>query len=208
MYDRFNRGGNARGAPGHIKDLGSWSVPHPPAGNQAPAGSPDAVPQTIHTFNKYPPWLYPPLGAIQFYIGSPSLSFTPNTFSLPAGAGTAISPTQLVHTPSRGYKPVIKLMTIFVDNPTNTFSILWQLTSNGAPVPGWGLTSFPRTASNLSIDFAGTIRDLPVDGVLGVTITNMNAAGPWTVGSVYSGWEYVEATERRLSGATGATDFG
>lgn len=207
-YSRFNRGSVPRGNGDHHSDVASWSLPHPPAGTQAPAATPGAAPAPkLRTYNEYPPWLYPPIGAIQFYIGTPSSGFTPNTFSLPAGAGSSISPTQLVHTPARGYKPVVKLLTIFIDNPVNTFSVAWVLTVNGAPVPGWTVTSFPRTASNLSIDFAGTVRDLPVDGVLGITILNLNAAGPWTVGAVYSGWEYTEATERRLSGGD-STDFG
>lgn len=85
---------------------------------------------------------------------------------------------------------VIGYLTIFVDAPNTTINVIWTLLLNGAPIPGWErITTFPRTANNLSIVYPGTVQ-IPQRSVVTVRVTNQAATGPWTVGAEVGGWHW------------------
>lgn len=95
---------------------------------------------------------------------------------------------------------VIGYLTIFVDAPNTTINVIWTLLLNGAPIPGWErITTFPRTANNLSIVYPGTVQ-IPKRAEITCRVTNQAATGPWTVGAEVGGWHWPEIDELQTFG--------
>lgn len=142
----------------------------------------------------FPPWLYPLPQGNDFYI------FTivgAKTAVLPAVAGSNVISDALVIPPEAA--GAVRVMSIFVDAPTVLVNVDWILRINGAPVPGWTFTTFPRVANNISIDFTGLVR-IPLGAVVDVQIVNRTAAGPWTVGTQFGGWYWSQRAGSSLYG--------
>jgi len=123
---------------------------------------------------------------------------------LAAGPG---APTELPGTvftlPTGDAVAVIKAVTIFINAPTVLTDVDWQIQINEGPVAGWDqLTTFPRAAANLSIDFGGTI--FVTQGArIRMVATNQSAAGPWTVGGSFTGWYLSQSDIQRVFGRVG-----
>lgn len=142
----------------------------------------------------FPPWLYPLPQGNDFYI------FTiggAKTALLAAGAGQSVTSDALVIPPEAA--GALRVMSIFIDAPTVLVNVDWILRINGAPVPGWTFTTFPRVANNISIDFTGLVR-IPTGTVVDVQIVNRSAAGPWTVGVQFGGWYWSQRAGSALYG--------
>lgn len=130
-----------------------------------------------------PFWLYKPPFGKDFYFNT--------TGTLAAGAGNTVTlggnPAVTI-TPD--YQAVVASVNIFVDAPTNLIDVDWMLRFNQQPVPGWSqLTTFPRAANSISIEFGGPVQVDP-NTLIDVLVTNNNAQGPWTVGVEVTGWSW------------------
>lgn len=121
------------------------------------------------------------------------------TIALAAGAGSTVELLTFA-LPAESYG-VVKGVSIFADATTTSTDVNWTLRFNGGPVPGWdNLTTFPRAASNLSIDYGGTVV-IPPGTRVSVTAQNGNASGPWNIGALVAGW-YLSASDlQRIYGA-------
>lgn len=142
----------------------------------------------------FPPWLYPMEQGNDFNIvtiGGAKVAV------LAAAVGATLTSDPLRLTDSD--EGVVRLMTIFVDAPTTAIDVNWTLRINGAPVPGWTVTTFPRNANNLSIDTEGVVR-LPAGALVDVLIENRAATGPWTVGVQIGGWYYSQRAAQDFYG--------
>lgn len=118
--------------------------------------------------------------------------FVQKTIALAAGAGSTVD--LLVFDLPASSWGVVKGVTVFADATTVNFDVDWTLRFNGGPVSGWNnLTSFPRAAANLSIDFGGTVV-IPPNTTVSVSAQNFNAFGPWNIGVLVAGW-YMSASE-------------
>lgn len=134
-----------------------------------------------------PWWDFKPPGGQDFFAAE-------KAEVLPAVAGTTIAlPDARFQTPGEALA-VVKAISIFIDNPTLLTDVDWTFRINDGPKQGWDrLTTFPRVATNLSIDFGGTII-CPQGALLTMTATNNAATGPWTVGAAFTGW-YVSRSQ-------------
>lgn len=121
-----------------------------------------------------------------------------------AVAGTVVSlPGTQFRLPTGDFLAVVKAVTIFVNAPGLTLDVDFQVRVNNGPVPGWDrLSSFPRVAANLSIDFGGTIF-VPQGALIEMVAINNAATGPWTVGGQLTGWYLSKADIDRVFGRSG-----
>jgi hypothetical protein len=130
-----------------------------------------------------PFWQFKPPFGIDFYFNT--------TGTLAAGAGSTLVLTgnpAVQLTPD--YEGVIGGMQIFVDAPTALINVVWSVLFNNSPVPGWSsLTTFPRAANSISIEFGGPLQ-VPANTLITVLATNNAASGPWTVGAEVTGWSW------------------
>lgn len=156
------------------------------AGGSAGAGAPEkATPMSEKAGMSrqiFPPWLYPLRQGNDFYIYSIGGA---KSASLAAGAGSTLTsdPFRL----PKDTSAVVRVMSIFVNAPDLTINVEWTLRINKVAVQGWTFTTYPRIASNLSIEFGGVVR-VPPNATIDVLITNKSAAGPWVVGTQFGGW--------------------
>jgi len=140
----------------------------------------DAIPRVA----SIPPfWQFKPSFGLDFYFNT--------TGTLAAGAGSTVTlggaPAVNI-TPD--YEGVVAGVNIFVDAPTILINVVWQLRFNQSPVPGWAtLTTFPRAANSISIEFSGPLQ-VPPNTLVDVQVINNSAAGPWTVGVEVTGWSW------------------
>lgn len=123
---------------------------------------------------------------------------------LPAGAGQEVNlPGASFQLPTGDFIAVIKAVTIFIDQPTLLTDVDWILKINNGPQAGWDrLSTFPRVATNLSIDFGGTVF-VPQGALMSLTARNNSGAGPWTVGGQITGWYLSRADVDRVFGRAG-----
>ena len=123
---------------------------------------------------------------------------------LVAVAGTVLAlPGATFQLPPGDFIAVVKAVTIFIDAPTLLTDVNWQLRINNGPVAGWdNLSTFPRVATNLSIDFGGTVFVSQGAQISMVAINNANT-GPWTVGGQITGWYLSRADIDRVFGRAG-----
>lgn len=145
----------------------------------------------------YPFWDRPPASATDFFI-------QPLPFSLPAGPSAApvLIPGASFQLPAQN-EGVVRSVSIFVDAPTTALNVVWSLRINGQPVAGAdALTTFPRSASNLSITFE-YFKQVPVGALIELVVSNRSAAGPWTVGGNFAGWSWPMADRIRVFGESG-----
>lgn len=181
-----------RPVPGAIRNLGKSGRALGVRGAAAPPGLPAAV-GNIPTVSIPPPWQFPIPGAVDFYLIEKSEV-------LALGVGVELTPATLRLEVGSGFKAAVRFVTIFVNAPDTTTDVDWSLLINNAPVRGWSnLTTFPRVATNISIDFDGVVR-VQQSSIVQVRIRNNAATGPWTVGAAYGGWAWPIASERRIYG--------
>jgi hypothetical protein len=135
-----------------------------------------------------PFWQYKPPFGIDFYFNT--------TAVLAAGAGSTVTLGRLAGGISQplkitaDYEGVVASVNIFIDAPTTAIDVDWQLRFNQSPVPGWSdLTTFPRSANSISIEFSGTLQ-VPGNTLIDVQVVNNAASGPWTVGVEVTGWSW------------------
>lgn len=162
-----------------------------------PVAAPGEGGATARVANLPPPWQFPIASAVDFFQQAQNMI-------LPAGVGATITDAALPLAMQDGYKAVVRSVVIFVDAPTTALSFFFTLLVNGAPVQGWDrLRTYPRSATNLSIGFEGVVR-VPQNATISGIVTNENAAGPWTVGMNFAGWQWPLSDEQRIYGG----DFG
>jgi len=174
---------------------GGVSIDVATRGNRQLPAAPHSEP--IPKSAQIPPyWLYKPPEGIDFYMNE--------TGVLAAGAGSTLilaSVPAIFLTPN--YEGATQSVAIFVDAPTTDIDVTWTLRFREAPVPGWDrLTTFPRSATNLSIEFPGIVQCGPGTKI-DVLVTNNNAFGPWTVGAEVTGWSWPRISRQRVFGREG-----
>jgi hypothetical protein len=134
---------------------------------------------------------YPIPGAEFFYENSSSIA-------LAAAAGTVVDGPSLQLKP--GQVAVVRSVVIFIDAPTLLTNVTFALLINGSPVPGMDrLREFPRAANNVSKEFDRAIR-IPNGSLISMTATNVDAAGPWTVGMEFGGWLWAQVDGEMYTG--------
>jgi len=172
------------------------SAPYVPAD---PGGPPNAIPSVqIH-----PVWEFPPSNAFQFYLnGTSTQSALGAGTQLPAVAGATLLLPELVYVAPPNMFTVLRLASIFIDNPTQTENVSYIIRINQAPVSGFTFKFFPRIAANESTDFEFVLRDIPQQATVDMLIMNNANTGPWTVGGALSGWSYLRSDEIALYGST------
>lgn len=161
-------------------DMLQWS------GNRGRFPDPKGV---IPRAAQVPPfWQIKPPEGIDFYtkVGG----------TLAAGAGSTV---ELLPSPQLrilpDYSGVVAGVTIFVDTPTSSLDVTFQLLNNGAPVQGWDqLEPFAVGANAILIPFPGTLQ-VPGGSNFSIRVINNSAAGPWTVGASITGWSWPKIAE-------------
>jgi hypothetical protein len=139
-----------------------------------------------------PPWIQRIASAQDYFLQADGVA-------LGAGPALTVTPAALTYVLPRGWRGQVSGVTIFIDAPTTSLDVNFTLLYNGVPVPGFtNLRSFPRAATNLSIDFSGPTL-VPVGSTISMNITNNNAS-TWTVGASVTGWIWPVADEQRLFG--------
>lgn len=166
-------GGGRGGAPAHIAARKS---------NQAPP-----QPIDLQKILARPPWdQHKPPTAQDFY------SFTPDSLTLAAGAGSTVSTTAATGGfVNLGQDAVGILQTVIftIDVPTTAMSIRLSVFAGGSAIPGLSNIGFPPiNASSFAFPLT-SVWQLSQGVNLFATFTNLNAAGPWTVGIVLSGYQ-------------------
>jgi hypothetical protein len=157
----------------------------------APYNPADVAAQSARVINVVPWWETKPPQGLDF------LEVNKSTV-LAAGAGSAVELLSFTLPPETF--GVIKVVSIFADATTTDTDVDWTLRFNSGPVPGWNnLTTFPRAAANLSIDYSGTILVTPGTNI-SVTAQNGNAFGPWTIGVLVAGWYLSQSELQRVYG--------
>lgn len=184
-----------RPVPGAVRNLGKPGRSLQAAGAGAALPGRAFAPEgNIPTVSIPPPWQFPIPGAVDFYLIEKSEV-------LAAVVGASVTPDALRLAVGSGFKAVVRFVTIFVNAPDTTTDVDWSLLVNNGPVRGWSnLTTFPRVANNISIDFDGVVR-ISQASIVQVRIRNNAATGPWTVGAAYGGWVWPIASERRIYGS-------
>lgn len=128
---------------------------------------------------------------------------TDKNTTLPAAVGSVALPNATFQVPPGDFIAVIKAVTIFINAPTVATDVDWSILINDGPVQGWDhLTTFPRAAANLSIDFGGTIF-VPQGALVSMRVNNISGAGPWTVGGSFTGWFLSQTDIARVFGRAG-----
>lgn len=171
---RFGSFGGARTAPPNVLARRS-------------NGKPPGPPADFGKMLARPPWdAHKPPTAQDFY------SFTPNSLILPAGAGATVSTTAATGAflalgdDSVG---VLQQLIFTIDAPTTAMSIRLTVFADGSGIPGLSNIGFPPiNASSFAFPLT-SVWQLAQGTNLIVTFTNLNAAGPWTVGAVLSGYQ-------------------
>jgi hypothetical protein len=172
------------------------------------AGDPGGPPNAIPAVQVHPVWEFPPSNAFQFYQNITStqsigLTLPPpltTTAQLPAVAGATLLLPELVYVPPANMFTVLRLASIFIDNPTAAENVTYIIRINQAPVSGFTFRFFPRIAANESTDFEFVLRDIPQGATVDMLIQNNANTGPWTVGGALSGWSYLKSDEIALYG--------
>lgn len=181
--------------------------PEPQA--DAQGGPPNAVPSV----QVHPVWEFPTASAFQYYINkTSSQSILGAGTKLAAGVGSTLLLPELVYAPAAvspagalAVQPnnmftVLRLVSIFLNNPDGTDNVSYVVRLNGAPVAGFTFNFFPRIAANESTDLSVVLRDIPQNTVLDMLFVNNAASGPWTVGGALSGWSYPLADQIAMYG--------
>ncbi len=165
------------------------------------AGDPGGPANAIPAVQVHPVWEFPPSNAFQFYnnITSTQSSIGAGT-QLPAVAGATLLLPELVYVPPANMFTVLRLASIFIDNPTAAENVIYIVRINQAPVSGFTFRFFPRIAANESTDFEFVLRDIPQGATVDMLIQNLANTGPWTVGGALSGWSYLKSDEIALYG--------
>lgn len=170
------------------------SAPYDP-GN--PGGPPNAIPAV----QVHPVWEFPPSNAFQFYLNVTSTQSAIGAGTqLAAVAGAQLLLPELVYVPPPNMFTVLRLASIFIDNPTQAENVSYIIRINQAPVSGFTFKFFPRIAANESTDFEFVLRDIPQGAQVDMLIQNNANTGPWTVGGALSGWSYLKSDEIALYG--------
>lgn len=124
-------------------------------------------------------------------LGPVSRDFNVQDFelTLAAGAGSTIeSPTFRLPSANVGW---LQQFQLYVLSQTAATSIEWSLRFNGGAVPGFSnKRNFPGVANLEAVDLNGLQVRIPMGALISVVVTNLNAAGPWTVGTGFAGWHH------------------
>lgn len=108
---------------------------------------------------------------------------------LTSAAGQTVLTGSTVQIPANNV-PVIRSLTLEVNNLLSTSDIDWRLRVNGNPVEGWApLTVFPRSAATITVAYGPeeTFIILPEGALIDVT-AQVHDAGTYDVGAHLHGW--------------------
>lgn len=133
-----------------------------------------------------------------------SVDFNAQDFAIALAAvlnQTATS-ANLRFTMPRGSVGFIQGFSTYLLTPTAATTVQFTLRINNGPVPGWSnIQNSPGVANLYREDFTDLRVRIPDGGVVDVLITNLSAAGPWTVGGRVQGWFHsAEAELSRFGG--------
>lgn len=95
---------------------------------------------------------------------------------------------------------IIRGVNIFITNMLATTNILWSLTRDGAPLPGYqGISMFPRASAFVGNGFDSFLR---VRGKCTIAMIFSNVDGAaYTIGGGFSGWFWPETSDARWRAA-------
>lgn len=173
-HNGFDGYGGGRGnAPAHI--VARRSSQAPPA------------PIDLQKILARPPWdQHKPPTAQDFF------SFTANSLTLAAGAGSTVSTTAATGgfvTLGQDSVGILQSVIFTIDAPTTAMSLRLSVFANGSAIPGLSGIGFPPINASSFAFPLNSVWQLSQGTTLSATFTNLNAAGPWTVGLVLSGYQ-------------------
>jgi hypothetical protein len=184
MTQRFGPYGGAQSPPAYIAARGKGAAPPSPTDlGRALA---------LQSWDQHKPPT-----AQDFY------SFTPTSLTLPAGANSTVATTDL----TGGFIQlaadnigVLQTVIFTIDAPTTAMSIRFTVFANGGGIPGLSNIGFPPiNATTFAFPLSSTWQLAP-GSVLTVQFVNLNAAGPWTLGVVLSGYQVSAADVQAYTG--------
>jgi hypothetical protein len=157
----------------------------------------DDVPQSQRTEAIrliYPPWVEKLPESVDFNAQDFAIA-------LAAVAGQTVTSANLRFALPRGMIGWLQGFSIYLLTPTALTSVQWTLRINNGPVPGWeNVQNSPGVANIYREDFTDLRVRIPTSGIVDVLITNLTAAGPWTVGGRLQGWHHSPEAESNRYG--------
>ena len=121
--------------------------------------------------------------------------------TLAAGAGSTLRLTPFpAFKTLPSFKGTLATLIVTVIAPLATLDIVFTLTNNNAPVPGWDRFVPQQVAANaLILPFNGPLQ-IGQNANLEVTATNNAASGPWNLEIALLGWQWSVVLEKRTFG--------
>lgn len=150
------------------------AVPTRPGGAKLEGGikPPDGV--------AFDPYYFPPSGSQQFNLRAAQAI---------VGAATTYAPAGLVQALPHNMVGVIHTIGLQLDGIALTTNVTWSIQTNGIPIPGFGAIAIPGISG-----VAAAVREwpvvriaVPVEGIIGVVITNFDG-GSYTATTTLYGW--------------------
>jgi hypothetical protein len=143
--------------------------------------------------------VYPP--RIEKLLSSQDFSVQDYAMILGAGAGSTITSANLRFQLPQSMVGWLQQFSMYVLAPLGTTNIQFTIRINEGPVSGFDNKQPPPGAANLiQVDFNELRIRIPNGAKVDVLVTNLSAAGPWTVGGVLAGWYHPQADELRIFG--------
>jgi hypothetical protein len=133
-----------------------------------------------------------------------SRDFTAEDYNvtLAAGAGNTTTSAGLAFQLPGDAVGWLQEFRLYVLSQTANTSASWNITINGGPISGFNARQNPPGVANLVLVITNEMRiRLPMGCLVQITVTNLNANGPWTVGGFLSGWYHPLSDELRVWGA-------
>lgn len=143
--------------------------------------------------------LFPP--RIEKLAASQDFNLNDYRVALPAGIGSTVTPATLAFQLPKDQVGWLQNFSQYTLVPSALTYASWTLLINGAPVSGFDDVRNPPGIANLVEVFESNIRiRIPMGALVSVRITNLDAAGPWTVGGLIRGWYHPKVAEDRAWG--------
>lgn len=164
--------------------------PVPDSGIMLPPRGPD-IPVSSLVRLIYPPRIEKLAASIDFSVRDFAMV-------LPAGVGSTIVSAVLSFTVPTGQVGWLQQSSIYLLTPTAATTAQWTVRVNGGPVPGFDTTQNPPGIANFVYITADDMRiRVPSGATVDILITNLSAAGPWTLGGELAGWYHPIGAELR-----------
>jgi hypothetical protein len=166
---------------------------YPPPAQRSPATLSRGVDLSDAPISRllFPPRIEKLLGSRDFYVQS----MVPGVV-IPAVVGAVVVlPGFQVPLSQVGW---LQQISIYVLTPTAATQLLYTVRINQGPVAGFEALAMPPGVANAVFIPRNRVRvNIPNNALVDMIVTNVNGAGPWTVGHELAGWYHAESAELR-----------